>query len=766
MAFPIAGKLHRVYTALRELGLRQLGWYAIYQLGLRSGHYRRVTPPPPVDLPGGLRFIPPLQLPERSVLRSAIHEQTLDSYLKAAAEILSGQVRLFAGPPCLLGLCPPPPLDHWTAYEGQAQLLPPAGPSLSASLLAESHIDSMAGSFVSQDQAPVPVDIKLTWEPARFGWALTLAQAYQVDGDERYAQAFWEYTSAFLDANPPYLGPNWLSAQEAALRLIAISYALGVFTSSPHLTAQRGQRLAQAIADHARRIPSTLPYARAQNNNHLLSEAAGLFTAGAVLPDHPAAPGWRDLGWRTYNEGLQSQIALDGSYSQHSANYHRLMLQLSLWMDALRRACGLEWPALSASRLAAATRWLDALLDPASGRVPNLGPNDGSLLFPALPGEFDDYRPTVQAASRAFLSRALLGDGRWDELSLWFGLVANLTASAAASPMAAINPMAVTGGDPGASDLGPSLIPPATQEVLAVPLVLRQPDGLSWVYLRAAHFTGRPGHADQLHLDLWWRGLNLALDPGAYLYNASPPWDNALRHTIVHNTVAVEGGDQMLSAGRFLYLERAQAVVLQAIPYRLAAEHDGYRRLGLVHRRVVECQGTGWQVVDQLLPISSRPPSDGPLSIILNWNLPDYPWQADLLPDGRARLLVDTPYGPVTLLLSAELQGLPSPAPASARLQIVRAGELIFGAGPTDPTWGWTSPTYSVKEPALSLHWSATARPPIQLVTEWILPTHPPSIPSGPFLTDQRSDEKGMNACCGQLPSPEIGGEVGGEGWR
>ena len=33
---------------------------------------------------------------------------------------------------------------------------------------------------------------------------------------------------------------------------------------------------------------------------------------------------------------------------------------------------------------------------------------------------------------------------------------------------------------------------------------------------------------DQLHLDLWWRGLNIAQDAGTYLYNADPPWDNPL----------------------------------------------------------------------------------------------------------------------------------------------------------------------------------------------------------------------------------------------
>jgi len=68
-------------------------------------------------------------------------------------------------------------------------------------------------------------------------------------------------------------------------------------------------------------------------------------------------------------------------------------------------------------------------------------------------------------------------------------------------------------------------------------------------------------------------GLNVAHDPGTYLYNAAPPWDNALAGSDVHNTVTVDGGDQMLRAGRFLYLDWAQAQVVQGEAAQPAKEH-------------------------------------------------------------------------------------------------------------------------------------------------------------------------------------------------
>ncbi len=128
-----------------------------------------------------------------------------------------------------------------------------------------------------------------------------------------------------------------MSGQEVALRLVAFVWAGQVFASASASTPQRKASLAAAVAAHAARIPPTLVYARSQQNNHLLSEAVGLLTAGLALPDHPGAASWRDLGWRWLNKGLQSQIDGYGEYSQHSTNYQRLMLQLVLWVDRLCR---------------------------------------------------------------------------------------------------------------------------------------------------------------------------------------------------------------------------------------------------------------------------------------------------------------------------------------------------------------------------------------------------------------------------------------------
>ncbi len=179
-----------------------------------------------------------------------------------ADEIAGGKARLFGGDPAPLLLETGLPLAHWTEYE----------------------LGKIDTSYF---------DYKLIWEPGRFGWACSLARAYYLTGDEQYALVFWQNTEQFLQANPAYLGAQWVSAQEAALRLIALAFCNQVFRASTYTTSGRSTLLAQAIATHALRIPPSLSYARSQNNNHLISEAAGLYTAGIILPAHPQARSWR-----------------------------------------------------------------------------------------------------------------------------------------------------------------------------------------------------------------------------------------------------------------------------------------------------------------------------------------------------------------------------------------------------------------------------------------------------------------------------------------
>jgi hypothetical protein len=643
--------------AVRQLGLTQVGLNALYKFGLATGHYRRVTPPPaPVS---GLELQPIFSPPARADLLAVLGADGLAQLRAEAGEVVSGQFRQFGGDPVEINLTPAT-LAHWTELETNLQ--------------------------------PSTFDIKLTWEPARFGFAFTLGRAYHLTGDESYAAAFWRYFETFTAANPPYLGPNWMSGQEVGLRLMAFAWAAQVFAPSEHSSPERIARLAESIAQHAARIPPTIVYARSQNNNHLLTEAAALYTAARTLPGHPHSARWLKTGQKWLAWCLAHQIDAYGEYVQHSTNYHRLMLQTALWVCALdsnvSRRLSLEnreiFDSAARENLSLATHWLLSLLDPETGGVPNLGANDGALIFPLASGPFRDFRPVAQAAARAFL-RYTLPSGPWDELALWFGL-------------------------------------PKTEKQLEIP---RYPgDHLyaphSWGYLRAVRLRSRPSHADQLHFDLWWRGLNIAQDAGTYFYNADPPWDNALTSTLVHNTVSVDGLEQMTRVSRFLYLDWAHAWLTRpskpeaGIIQRSSARTYAYAKVNTRHdRRVTVFNNERWLVEDDLLNVMMVGKS--PLTHVyrLHWLLPDWEWEME---SGSQRLEVGikSPLGPVKLVVSAD-------QPVK-RVGLVRAGELAYGDGLVAPTFGWVSPTYGVKIPALSLAVEVESKESIKFTTEFVFP--------------------------------------------
>jgi hypothetical protein len=666
--------------SMRELGFEQPFLNALYRLSLKTGYLRWRTPAQENPISKTLAIQPFLTLPSQAELKAFVGDNASQVF-SAADELIRGQVQLFGGPPQPLTLEPHGSLLHWTIYENKPSLL---------------------GTE----------DIKFTWEPARFGWAYLLARAYLLSGSENYAQLFWQLAERFLDANPLNRGPNWTSGQEVALRLMAFTFAIQAFSGSPHSTILRQNHLIQAIYDHAARIPPTLIYARSQNNNHLISEAIGLYTAGTVLADLPEAPHWRSLGWRWLNHALQSQIAPDGTYIQHSANYHRLMLQAALWADALRKHNQGIFPPETSHKLASATRWLLALLDPISGQVPNLGHNDGAYILPLAPGRYTDYRPVLQAAACAFLGQPCLPPGPWDEMSLWFGvesrqLLPNSSQLSANSDQpSADNDQLLPNNDPKSSNQNP-------QSTIR--------NSCSWGYLRAAHFTNRPGHADQLHVDLWWQGYDIALDAGTYQYNASPPWENSLAGSAVHNTILVDDQDQMQRAGRFLWLHWAQARQLDADPrnHTLVAEHTGYKRLGVLHRRsLVQIDPLHWKIVDDLLPDH---PKQRPHHFTLHWLLPDWPFTLD-----DSTIHLQAPCGTITLAISWSGENLPAKMES---VQLIRAGKLVSGALNYSTILGWYSPTYAMKVPALSFRVNLEGTAPLRLQSDWDLTPSSPGAP-------------------------------------
>jgi asparagine synthase (glutamine-hydrolysing) len=208
----------------------------------------------------------------------------------------------------------------------------------------------------------------------------------------------------------------------------------------------------------------------------------------------------------------------------------------------------------------------------------------------------------------------------------------------------------------------------------------------SKVILRCTDFRSRPSHADQLHVDLWIHGKNIACDAGTYLYSGEGIWRNGLAHTSVHNTVTVDRRDQMTMVTRFTWTNWAKGNVLQHNENTWQGEHNGYKRLSdpVNHKRaVLSLDKDRWLVVDHL---------DGKQNhhYALHWLLCDGEYGAQELVSAHGILL--SPSG--SLLSDSKILIQMGLLRGNGNFTIVRA----------DPnsTRGWRSRYYGDREPAIS----------------------------------------------------------------
>ena len=521
--------------ALRELGLGPLLRNALYRVGVRSGWYRWRTPrrgwderpfsswlrPGVPDDPVSYHHWREEHAPQPKMYpadRSPLHISP-ESAVDTSNQLEQGNFKIFGGYQAHLGFPP-----AWNLMPGVERGM------------AGQHMD-MDRHWSEYHLERLPGDVKLLWEPARFGWVFGLVQAYLLTDDPVHVERFLTIFQSWQESSPPNTGLHWYSAQEVACRIIALIYAVeGLYPYwSEH--PDRLQGVVDTIAASAERLPPTMIYSRAQDNNHLLLESAALFSAGLLFPELRSAATWQRMGRDTLETALERQVFDDGGYVQHSSNYHRLALQALIWAGLVAKRCGSPLQVTSLEKIESMLEWIQALMDPESGSMPNFGPNDGAQLLPLSGQPFSDYRPTLQAGSLLLRGGRQLEPGPWDDLAYWLGL------------LPPENESLESAGETGRRGFPQSGL-------------YRMGSETTYGVLRAAQFRSRPGHSDQMHFDLWWRGLNLACDAGTFLYNATPPWQNAFSGAWCHNTITLDGYEPMLAVGRFLWLDWGSAQVV------------------------------------------------------------------------------------------------------------------------------------------------------------------------------------------------------------
>ena len=455
--------------------------------------------------------------------------------------------------------------------------------------------------------SPVQGDMRTLWEPARAAWAIDIARARAQRVDLDTAKLFRQWMDSWLDANAPFAGCHWKCGQEAAVRFIAMAIGFWSCADGSETTPEGWIKFARLAWATGYRIARHIKYAVSQKNNHVLSEACGLMVIGHLFPEFRSSPKWRDMGRTILERELRRQVYEDGSYLQHSMNYHRVMLHVSIL--AMRLAELRDQPLSDDiyERIGRGGEFLFQMMDQETGRVPNYGHNDGALVLPLNECDATDFRPVVQATHYLVNRKRLLPLGPWDEDLIW-----------------------LFGEDAATSDIEEPRLPKSSAFEDGGYYTLRRPN--SWAMIRCHSYRDRPSQCDPLQVDLWWHGQNILRDCGTFRYYDAhrPDRERYFKSIAAHNTVEVDHTEPMTLISRFLWHPWLRATVQHFQPHGASAiyfegRHESYDRppISVLHRRaVIGLPHDVWLIVDDLL-------GNGSHTATLRWHLLNVPFEIE-----------------------------------------------------------------------------------------------------------------------------------------
>jgi hypothetical protein len=377
-------------------------------------------------------------------------------------------------------------------------------------------------------------DIKYVWEKGRFCFLHTIIRYDHHTNSDNSRLAF-SLINSFIKNNQLNCGPHFKCSQEIALRVLNWIFALYYYRNSKSLDDSLFSLILNSIYDQTVHVRKNLSFASiAVRNNHIISEALVLYTVGTLFPWLHKSEEWKKTGKKILErEGLY-QIYDDGSYLQHSHNYHRVVLQLYTWALRIAKVNDDSFSDPLINRLHSAVEFLYSMQNESTGRMPNYGANDGSWFFPLNSCAYNDYRPQIDALNVVLSNSSLYEPGKWNEDLLWFGIDSGKRIKTTINLKNIISYK--TGG-----------------------YFILQSNEMKSI-IRCASFRNRPAHSDNLHLDLWYKDSNIICDRGSFSYNSSPEVISMFLPSMVHNTASVDNYDQMLKGPRFIWLYWTEAV--------------------------------------------------------------------------------------------------------------------------------------------------------------------------------------------------------------
>ena len=404
-------------------------------------------------------------------------------------------------------------------------------------------------------------DIKYIWEKARFSFLYDVIRYDYHFEDDQSAYVFNEIED-FITKNPINQGPNYKCSQEISLRVLNWTFALYYYKDSPNLTEALFQKIMHSIYWQIHHVYHNIHFSRISvRNNHAITETLLLYLSEKLFPFFPNVAKWSEKGKKWFEQEIAYQIYEDGTFLQFSMNYHRVVVQLLTWGIQLAKLNGDTFDKVVYERAQKSLDFLDACIDPVSGELPNYGSNDGALFFKLTNDDYRVYRSQLDDLRAVLNGYIHFGS----KSSLWYGIQPKQKKQAA--------------------------LPEISEFTKGGYYIIQE--GNTKTFIRCGAYKDRPYQSDNLHIDIWVDGKNVLRDNGSYQYNTSKELINYFNGSEGHNTISIDGKDQMQKGDRFIWnywVKYAKANLTESSnKFVFNGKIKGFKHLGsdISHQRII-----------------------------------------------------------------------------------------------------------------------------------------------------------------------------------
>jgi hypothetical protein len=440
------------------------------------------------------------------------------------------------------------------------------------------------------------------WELNRHFHFYDLGKAFHLTGDKRYAQALIAHLESWIDQNPPGIGINWYSSLEISVRLISWLWGLFLFFekegSATNLASllpeEKRLKIQSSIYWQTYYIEKNLSkYSSA--NNHRIGEALGLFWVGSLLPSLSRADRWKEKGWDILCREIELQIFPDGVPKEQSSRYLYFVFDLYALGIFLAQKEGRLIPKGLWDRLEKIGEYVMAVLDE-DGNLPDLGDSADGQACKLYTEKINPYRSLLTNGALWFKRGDFKAWGKeLDERNYWLFSKETITSYLKI--------------EVDFQERTSKVFPFGGQVILRKGMgtdeaVLVMDAGPFGYLSIAAH-----AHADALAFTLNLKGKEVLIDPGTYLYHDGGKWRDYFKGTGAHNTIEIDGQDQALSGGPFMWMTKPEVAIKKMIIGKhydyIQTSHTGYQRINgsLRHDRSILFgkRETFWIIKDHLV---------------------------------------------------------------------------------------------------------------------------------------------------------------------